>query len=274
MSLSNLTSSIRGKTGNEKITNIGEVRTSNIVAANASISGVGVGTAIRVDRFHTKTASLSFVAPLAGNSQAIITVASLDGTLTNNVNLYGKALYVDASIANNGKNFGTYGDYAEVKIKGGNSTYANGSFSYLWHTGNGTNNYGYGHEAWVEQDGEGTISNAYGHYSYVAWYSGQMTNGHGFYADVDGSINNAYGYYADMGDATASKYGFYADGETDNYMSGNHKIGGNLSVGAGTGYMNLNGSLGSAGYGFRDNNGVIQWRDSGGAWMNLASLVN
>jgi hypothetical protein len=44
-----------------------------------------------------------------------------------------------------------------------------------------------------------------------------------------------------------------------------------LAIAGASGYLNFNTTLGSTGYGFRDNAGVMELKDSGGAWENITS---
>ena len=45
-----------------------------------------------------------------------------------------------------------------------------------------------------------------------------------------------------------------------------------MAIAGTSGYLNFNTTLGSGGYGFRDNSGVMEFRDSGGSWTTFASL--
>lgn len=47
---------------------------------------------------------------------------------------------------------------------------------------------------------------------------------------------------------------------------------GNVNIGTGTSHLNFGGTLGTSGYGIRDNSGVLQFKNSGGAWTNLTAL--
>lgn len=46
-------------------------------------------------------------------------------------------------------------------------------------------------------------------------------------------------------------------------------LGGVLLVGSG--YLNFGSTSGDSGYGFRDNSGTLQWKNSGGAWADISS---
>jgi hypothetical protein len=47
-----------------------------------------------------------------------------------------------------------------------------------------------------------------------------------------------------------------------------------LAIYGSNGYLNFGTTLGSTGYGIRDNSGVMEFKDSGGSWTTFASLVN
>ncbi len=55
----------------------------------------------------------------------------------------------------------------------------------------------------------------------------------------------------------------------------NHKldVNGNIGVSAG-GYYNVGSTDGTSGYGFRDNSGVMEYKNSGGAWTGLGYIDN
>ncbi len=225
MGISNLTSSIRGVTGTEKITGIQKIVTTTIVAANASIVGVTTTGGTLAETRVIMTAS-------TGGSQTAFNVnASRNGTLTNSGALYGQETYVEASIVNSGKTLGIYGIYGQTTNKDGTLLWNNAGFTYS-KTAGGTSNFAYGHEAWVEVDG-GSIGTGYGFHTYMARTSGTFSNAIGFSADIDGVIGNAYGVKVDLGDVTGNIWGIYTEGETKNYLSGNLQVeGGVITVGS------------------------------------------
>jgi hypothetical protein len=47
-----------------------------------------------------------------------------------------------------------------------------------------------------------------------------------------------------------------------------------LAIYGSNGYLNFGTTLGTSGYGIRDNGGVMEFKDSGGSWTTFASLVN
>ncbi len=117
--------------------------------------------------------------------------------------------------------------------------------------------------------GSGTASNIYGGYFDIYADNGDVTNAYGVYIkDFGGSgtITNNYGLFQTSSNQT-------------NYFAGNVGIGdsspdhtldvaGNIGLDA-SGYINFGDTDGSSGYGFRDNAGTLEYKNSGGSWAAL-----
>jgi hypothetical protein len=89
---------------------------------------------------------------------------------------------------------------------------------------------------------------------------------------TSGASNIIIGYNIDPASATADNQFMlgnatypFLKGEMNNYI---------LAINGANGYLNFNTTLGTNGYGIRDNAGVMEFKDSGGSWITFASLVN
>jgi len=91
-----------------------------------------------------------------------------------------------------------------------------------------------------------------------------VTNQFGYRArnSLVGATNN-YGFYGDL-PAAVGNWNFYGNGTARSWF------GGNVGVAAGK-YINFGTTDDSAGYGFRDNGGNIQWKNATGAWADITA---
>jgi hypothetical protein len=57
------------------------------------------------------------------------------------------------------------------------------------------------------------------------------------------------------------------------YLEPSASLGQNILIKGTNKYVNFNAISGSSGYGIRDNNGVLEMKVSGGAWINLVGIA-
>ena len=63
-------------------------------------------------------------------------------------------------------------------------------------------------------------------------------------------------------------------GATTQFKNGNIGLYGNILLAANGGsYLNFGSTSGSSGYGIRDNNGTLEFKNTGGSWTNLTNTV-
>jgi hypothetical protein len=63
-------------------------------------------------------------------------------------------------------------------------------------------------------------------------------------------------------------------GTTAQFKNGNLGLYGNILLAASGGsYLNFGATSGSTGYGVRDNNGTLEFKNTGGSWINLTNTV-
>ena len=151
---------------------------------------------------------------------------------------------------------------------------------------------------YAQNDAGGTLAYLYGIYNETIDNGNETTNGYGLYNTLrnsDGSIQTGYGIYVDtdvtntgygiyIDDITAANdYGLYQAGSNDtNYFAGIVGIGtstpqselsvaGDLQLAGSDNYLNFSDGVGSTSYGFRDNGGTMQYKNTGGQWVNIGS---
>lgn len=108
--------------------------------------------------------------------------------------------------------------------------------------------------------------------------TGTVTNMIGFFSRCDnsnasGTVTNCYALYLDTPTTTGAitnKYGVYqVDTNSSNYFAGAVRL-------AASNYLNWGATAGTSGYGFRDNAGAIEYKNSGGSWtaLNAGTATN
>jgi len=113
-----------------------------------------------------------------------------------------------------------------------------------------------------------TSGSQYGGYFIGGNTDGNTNTTYGVYAFADGWDGTNYGVYASaLGDGSGIAYGIYAtaaSGGTNwaGYFDGNVGI-------AANGYLNFSATNGFGGYGFRDNGGIMEYKNSGGSWSGF-----
>ncbi len=120
----------------------------------------------------------------------------------------------------------------------------------------------------------GTITNGFsGYFSSAA----AMGTGYGVYSNLTGASPTSYGLFSNVTGAGTTNYGLYTNvsGAGTNYAiytngSARSFLGGNLGIAA-SGYLNFGTTDGTSGYGFRDNAGTIEFKNSAGAWAAIGS---
>jgi hypothetical protein len=64
-------------------------------------------------------------------------------------------------------------------------------------------------------------------------------------------------------------------GSTAQFKNGNIGLYGNILLAASGGsYLNFGATSGSTGYGIRDNNGTLEFKNSGGVWYNMNTVIS
>lgn len=285
MGISNLTSSIRGVTGTERITGIQKLETTTIVAQNASIAGISVGATVALTHMKTSTASMLGISKFRGSMsitpeattggyQTVVTLtATRSGVLTSNGWLYGSDYTVTASVTNSGRNFSMMGFAAKAVKQSGTALNMGGLFGYVLNEA-GSSGWGVGVESWVENTG-GTTTKGYGMSQYIARTGGTFTNAIAYHSDIDGVIGTAKGIRIELDDVTGSRWGIHITNDEQNVLAGDLKIGGRIDAGANIkvqedGYVNFNATIGTNGFGLRDINGSVQFKHSGGTWTDMS----
>jgi microcystin-dependent protein len=119
----------------------------------------------------------------------------------------------------------------------------------------------------------GTVTTMWGVAAIPGKYgTGPVTTMYALYGRCDnavatGTVTSCYGLYLETPTTTGAitnKWGVYQnDPNSNNWFAGNINIGTNT---ASVNYLNFGGTLGSSGYGIRDNGGTIEMKDSGGSW--------
>ncbi len=125
-----------------------------------------------------------------------------------------------------------------------------------------------------------TVTNCYGTYGDVLESAGAITNGYAGYFNSTSALGTAYGVYSNVTGASTTNYGLYTNvsGAGTNYAlytngSARSFFGGNVGIVA-SGYLNFNTTNGSSGYGLRDNSGVIEFKNSAGAWAPIGGSAS
>ena len=63
----------------------------------------------------------------------------------------------------------------------------------------------------------------------------------------------------------------WTEGNDDTYIETIKDVGYNILINGLNKYLNFNNLVGSSGYGIRDNSGVMEFKNSGGAWSGVGS---
>ena len=125
----------------------------------------------------------------------------------------------------------------------------------------------------------GTVTSMVGVYGVAQNVStGTVTTMHAMYArcdntDASGIVTTCYGLYLATPTTTGAitnKYGVYqVDTNSTNYFGGAVRL-------AASNYLNWGATAGTSGYGFRDNAGALEYKNSGGSWtaLNAGTATN
>ncbi len=149
---------------------------------------------------------------------------------------------------------------------GGNNTYVGYQAGFTNQGGAGNVAIGYDSQNGTTGDNDGNVS--VGQASLTALSTGDYNTCLGFNAGANitsGSYNIILGYIGQAASATGNDQ-FEIKGQATTFLRGtmnNHQ----LAIYGTGGYLNFNTTLGSTGYGFRDNSGVMESKDATGAWI-------